>query len=150
MFAKEVYIARRRTLLEKMSRDVPQGTRGIALFIGNSEAPAQYWDNAYKFRQESSWLYYFGLDIPNYAAVIDLDSAQETIFADDVEIGDIIWMGPQPSVASLAAGVGVSATAPCKALDAVVEKASSQGRTVHYLPPSRWFNTLKLSSLTGI
>lgn len=150
MFAKEVYIARRRTLIEKMSQDAPQGSRGIALFIGNAEAPAQYWDNAYKFRQESSWLYYFGLDIPYYAAVIDLDSAEVTIFADDVEIGDIIWMGPQPSVASLAAEVGVACTAPYKALDAVVGKALSQGRKVHYLPPSRWFNTLKISSLVGI
>ncbi|MGN0202367.1 MAG: aminopeptidase P family protein [Candidatus Cryptobacteroides sp.] len=150
MFAKEVYIARRRTLLEKMSQEAPQGSRGIALFIGNAEAPAQYWDNAYKFRQDSSWLYYFGLDIPLYAAVIDLDTAEDTVFADDVEIGDIIWMGPQPSVASLAAGVGVARSAPYKALDTVVSKALSQGRPVHYLPPSRWFNTLKLSSLTGI
>ena len=84
MFAKEVYIARRATLVGKMGENVPQGSRGIALFIGNAEAPAQYWDNAYKFRQDSSWLYYFGLDIPCYAAVIDLDTAEETVFADDV------------------------------------------------------------------
>ena len=150
MFAKEVYIARRATLVGKMGGDVPQGSRGIALFIGNAEAPAQYWDNAYKFRQDSSWLYYFGLDIPCYAAVIDLDTAEETVFADDVEIGDIIWMGPQPSVASLAAGVGVLHTAPYGELGNVVARAISQGRPVHYLPPSRWYNTLKISDLTGI
>ena len=150
MFAKEVYIARRATLVGKMGENVPQGSRGIALFIGNAEAPAQYWDNAYKFRQDSSWLYYFGLDIPCYAAVIDLDTAEETVFADDVEIGDIIWMGPQPSVASLAAGVGVLHTAPSGELGNVVARAISQGRPVHYLPPSRWYNTLKISDLTGI
>ena len=150
MFAKEVYIARRATLVGKMGENVPQGSRGIALFIGNAEAPAQYWDNAYKFRQDSSWLYYFGLDIPCYAAVIDLDTAEETVFADDVEIGDIIWMGPQPSVASLAAGVGVLHTASSGELGNVVARAISQGRPVHYLPPSRWYNTLKISDLTGI
>lgn len=99
MFAKEIYIARRRTLLEKMAQTAPQGKRGIALFVGNVEAAAQYKDNAYKFRQDSSWLYFFGLDEPRYAAILDLDSGEETVFADDVEIGDIIWMGPQPSVA---------------------------------------------------
>lgn len=150
MFAKEVYVARRRTLLEKMSLTAPVGSRGIALFIGNVEAAAQYKDNAYKFRQDSSWLYLFGLDIPRYAAVIDLDTAEETVFADDVEIGDIIWMGPQPSVSSLAAEVGVSRTAPYAALDAVVAKAVSQGRKVHFLPPSRWYNTMKTASLLGI
>ncbi len=90
MFPKETYIARRKTLLEKMSLSAPEGKRGIALFLGNVEAAAQYKDNAYKFRQDSSWLYYFGIDEPRFAAVIDLDGGEETLFADDVEIGDII------------------------------------------------------------
>ena len=85
MFAKEIYIARRKALLEKMAQTAPQGKRGIALFVGNVEAAAQYKDNAYKFRQDSSWLYYFGLDEPRYAAILDLDSGEETIFADDVD-----------------------------------------------------------------
>lgn len=150
MFAKEVYVARRKTLLEKMALCAPLGKRGIALFIGNVEAAAQYKDNPYKFRQDSSWLYFFGLDIPRYAAVIDLDTAEETVFADDVEIGDIIWMGPQPSVSSLAAEVGVSRTAPYGELDAVVKKALSLGRPVQFLPPSRWYNTMKIASLLEI
>ena len=149
MFAKEVYIARRRTLLEKMARTAPEGKRGIALFVGNVEAAAQYKDNAYKFRQDSSWLYYFGLDEPRCAAVLDLDSGEETLFADDVEIGDIIWMGPQPSVASKAALVGIDRTAPYGALEAVVAKALAAGRNIHYLPPSRYYNTYKLAILTG-
>jgi len=144
MFAKEIYVRRRQTLLEKM-----HGESGIAVFVGNVEAPAQYKDNCYKWRQDSSWLYYFGLDDPCYAAVIDLDSAEECIFADDVEIGDIIWMGPQPSVASKAALAGVYKSAPYAALDEVVGKALSAGRRVHFLPPSRYFNTMKLSRLTG-
>ncbi|MBQ6287599.1 MAG: aminopeptidase P N-terminal domain-containing protein [Bacteroidales bacterium] len=150
MFAKDIYVARRRALLEKMVQTAPQGKRGIALFVGNVEAAAQYKDNAYKFRQDSSWLYYFGLDEPRYAAIIDLDDASETIFADDVEIDDIIWMGPQPTVASKAALVGVGNTASYGSLSLAVTKALAQGRNIHFLPPSRYYNTMKLASLVGI
>ena len=150
MFAKDIYVARRRALLEKMVQTAPQGKRGIALFVGNVEAAAQYKDNAYKFRQDSSWLYYFGLDEPRYAAIIDLDDASETIFADDVEIDDIIWMGPQPTVASKAALVGVGDTASYGSLSLAVTKALAQGRNIHFLPPSRYYNTMKLASLVGI
>ena len=146
MFEKEIYVRRRKTLLDKMKA---AGADGIAVFIGNVEAPAQYKDNCYKWRQDSSWLYYFGIDDPIYAAVMDLDNGETTIFADDFEIGDIIWMGPQPSVASKAAEVGVDKTAPYKALDTVVSNAMKAGRKVHFLPPSRYYNTLKLSDLTG-
>ena len=138
MFDKSVYVRRRQTLLERMKNSAAEGRRGIALFIGNTEAPAQYKDNCYKFRQDSTWLYFFGIDAPLYAAVIDLDNGEETIFADDVEIGDIIWMGPQPSVASIAAGVGIGKSAPYKALDAVVGKAVAEGRPVHFIKPSRY------------
>ena len=150
MFTKEVYIARRKTLLEKMAQTAPEGKRGLALFVGNAEAAAQYKDNAYKFRQDSSWLYYWGIDEPFFAAVIDLDTGSEMIFADDVEIGDIIWMGPQPSVASKAEAVGVERTSPYANLEAVVANALAVGRRVHYLPPSRYFNTMKTASLLGI
>ena len=149
MFDKSVYVKRRQTLLERMKNSAAEGRRGIALFIGNTEAPAQYKDNCYKFRQDSTWLYFFGIDAPLYAAVIDLDNGEETIFADDVEIGDIIWMGPQPSVASIAAGVGVEKSAPYKALDAVVGKVVAEGRPVHFIKPSRYYNTMKIASLIG-
>ena len=69
MFNKSVYTARRQRLIELMARTAPQGSRGIGIFIGNGEAAAQYRDNAYKFRQDSSWLYFFGIDAPGYAAV---------------------------------------------------------------------------------
>ena len=150
MFAKEVYIERRRTLVGKMALTVPEGKRGIALFVGNVEAAAQYKDNPYKFRQDSSWLYYFGLDEPWMAAVIDLDSGEETLYADDVEIGDIIWMGPQPSVASKAAKAGVEKSAPYGSLNIAVTKALATGRNIHFLPPSRYYNTMKLAALAGI
>ena len=146
MFAKEVYARRRSTLVQKMRE---AGQNGIILFIGNAEAPAQYRDNCYKWRQDSTWLYYFGLDNPFYAAILDIDSGVETIFADDVDIDDIIWMGPQPTIASLAASVGVAGTAPYGALGSAVATAKKAGRSIHYIAPSRYYNTLKLMELLG-
>ncbi len=146
MFEKDVYIRRRRSLLEKMQA---AGEHGLILFIGNAEAPAQYKDNCYKWRQDSSWLYFFGLDEPRYAALLDIDSGEETLFADDVEIDDIIWMGPQPTIASLAASVGVGKSAPYADLDKEVYAARKAGRDIHFLAPSRYYNTLKLMELLG-
>ena len=144
MFAKEVYVRRRATLLRKMQE---AGAKGLILFVGNAEAPAQYKDNCYKWRQDSSWLYFMGLDEPLMAAVLDIDAGTETLFADDVDIDDIIWMGPQPSVRSKADAVGVAQTQPYGALEATVAKALAAGRTLHFLPPSRYYNTLKLQQL---
>lgn len=149
MFSKDVYARRRQTLVAKMADSAAEGKRGIALFIGNTEAPAQYKDNCYKFRQDSTWLYFFGIDQPLYAAIIDLDNGNETIFANDVEIGDIIWMGPQPSVASVAASVGIEKSAPYTDLNAAVAKVLAEGRPVHFVKPSRYYNTMKIASLLG-
>ena len=146
MFAKDVYVNRRRTLLEKMRG---AGESGVILLVGNAEAPAQYKDNCYKWRQDSTWLYYMGLDDPMYAAILDIDSGEETIFADDVEIGDIIWMGPQPTVASKAALVGVANSAPYAQVDKAVKAAIKAGRKVHYIAPSRYFNKLRLMEMIG-
>ena len=144
MFAKEVYVRRRATLLRKMQE---AGEKGLILFVGNAEAPAQYKDNCYKWRQDSSWLYFMGLDEPLMAALLDIDAGTETLFADDVDIDDIIWMGPQPSVRSKADAVGVAQTQPYGALEATVAKALAASRTIHFLPPSRYYNTLKLQQL---
>ena len=84
MFSKEIYINRRMQLKSKLDK-------GIALFMGNHEAPCNYKDNTYHFRQDSTFLYYFGLDEPDLAAVIDFESGAEILFADDVSIDDIVW-----------------------------------------------------------
>lgn len=126
------------------------GATGIAVFLGNADTAAQYRDNCYKFRQDSSWLYYFGLDEPNFAAILDLESGVETVFADDVEIDDIIWMGPQPSVQSQAERVGVAKTAPYGAFSVAVMQAVTLGRNIHFLPVSRWYNAVKLGSVLGL
>ena len=146
MFSKDVYIRRRRTLLAKMKE---AGQTGLILFVGNAEAPAQYKDNCYKWRQDSSWLYFMGLDEPLMAAILDIDSGSETLFADDVEIDDIIWMGPQPSVRSKADAVGIAQTAPYGALGQAIALARKSARKIHFLPPSRYYNTLKLMELLG-
>ena len=132
MFGKEVYVARRKALLERL-----QGERGIALFLGNVDAPAQYKDNCYKWRQDSNWIYFFGIDEPRFAATIDLETGEETVYADDFGIDDIIWMGPMPSVRSLAERAGVARTAPYDALGAALK-----GRQVHFLPASRYYNRI--------
>ena len=145
MFAKEVYVRRRKAL-----RDSLKDEKGLVVFLGNVEAPAQYRDNCYKWRQDSNWLYFFGIDEPRFAATMDLESGDEVIYADDFEVDDIIWMGPMPTVRSQAEEVGVDRTAPYSALDAEVAKARAAGRQVHFLPVSRYYNAMKMGALMGL
>ena len=143
MFETSVYKNRRARLKEKVKS-------GLVLILGNGEAPANYTDNTYKFRQDSSFLYFFGLNQPGFAGVIDIDSGDEYIFGNDVDMEDIIWMGPQPSVKDMAARVGVSKTAPFARLADCMKTAISQGRRIHFLPPYRFRNMLLLEELLGI
>ena len=143
MFETSVYKNRRARLKEKVKS-------GLVLILGNGEAPANYTDNTYKFRQDSAFLYFFGLNQPGFAGVIDIDSGDEYIFGNDVDMDDIIWMGPQPSVKDMAARVGVSKTAPFARLADCMKTAISQGRRIHFLPPYRFRNMLLLEELLGI
>mgnify|MGYP003307831845 CR=1 FL=1 len=143
MFTAETYIKRREALRSKVQS-------GIILLLGNNEAPANYPDNTYKFRQDSSFLYFFGHSHPGYAGVLDIETGEDIFFGNDVDIDDIIWMGPQPSIKELAAQVGVQKTMPLTQLWEVVGKAISQGRKVHFLPPYRYDNMIWLEELTGI
>ena len=152
MFDKEVYTRRRRTLLDIMTGGPGSGSsaNGIAVFLGNVEAPQNYRGNDYKFRQDSSFLYYWGIDEPGFAAIFDFDSGDECLYGDDVDIDDIIWMGPQESVASKAARIGAPVSAPMAEFDKAVITARTKGRKIHFLPPSRYYNTMRLSMLTGV
>ena len=143
MFETSVYTNRRARLKEKVKS-------GLVLILGNGEAPANYTDNTYKFRQDSSFLYFFGLNQPGFAGVIDIDSGDEYLFGNDVDMDDIIWMGPQPSVKDMAARAGVSKTAPFARLADCMKTAISQGRRIHFLPPYRFRNMLLLEELLGI
>lgn len=143
MFASNVYKERREALRHQIGG-------GLILLLGNGEASSNYPDNTYHFRQDSSFLYFFGINHPGFAGVIDVESGEDTLFGNDFTMDDIIWMGPQPSVASQAIEVGVEKSAPLAQLKQVIENAQRQGRKVHFLPPYRYANKLWLEELTGI
>ena len=136
-----------------------KGESGVAVFLGNVDAPANYRGNDYKFRQDSTFLYFWGIDEPCFAAVLDLETGAETLYADDVDIDDIVWMGPQPSVRSKAELVGVGenagstqdgVSAPyCKFFEAVAV-AKAAGRLVHFVPQSRYYNQMHLAQVLGL
>ncbi len=143
MFDKKVYATRR----EKLKNLVQEG---IVLLPGSVDVPMNYKSNTYRFRQDSSFLYFFGLDHQGLAGIIDLDDGSETIYGDDVSLDDIIWMGPQPSMKSRAERVGVAQTQPYSKLPEVLSEARSKGRKIHFLPPYRAENMLLLEKLLGI
>ena len=143
MFESTTYINRREALRKKVKS-------GLILILGNNEAPANYPDNCYHFRQDSSFLYFFGQSHPGYAGVLDVEAGEDIFFGNDVDIDDIIWMGPQPSIKDLAAQVGVQKSMPFCKLKEVVGKAIAQGRKIHFLPPYRYDNMMLLEELTGI
>lgn len=142
MFDKSTYLKRREALKKK-------GLKGIGLFLGNGESPMNYLDNTYHFRQDSSFLYFFGLDFPALVGAIDFESGDDYIFGNDVEIEDIIWMGPQVSLKENAAKVGIQKTAPFAKVFDLVNNAQQKKRTVHFLPPYRGENKLLLEKLLG-
>ncbi len=143
MFPTNVYADRRKRLKGLMNS-------GIGLFLGNNESPMNYPDNTFHFRQDSSFLYFFGIEHPGLAAIIDFESGEEILFGNDVEIDDIIWMGVQPLLKDRAAKVGVNKTAPFAKLAEHIQAAINQSRSVHYLPPYRGENKIVLGDLLGI
>jgi Xaa-Pro aminopeptidase len=140
MFKSEVYTSRRAELHKKMKS-------GVALFISNSEAPMNYPDNTYHFRQDSDFLYFFGLDLPGLTGLMDFDSGKDKIFGNDYDMDDIIWMGPQPKVKELALKCGISETSPLSRLDETIKDALSKKRKIHFLPPYRGETKMMLGSL---
>lgn len=143
MFNKEIYISRRKRVAEQLEN-------GLVLILGNNEAPSNFPDNAYIFRQNSSFLYLFGIDRPGFAATIDIDSGEEVIYADDVDIDDIIWMGPQPPVSEQAAEAGVAKSAAFGKLEGVLKDAAAKGRKIHFLPQYRFDNQIYLNQVLGV
>jgi len=138
LFDKEVYTNRRRILNEKVAS-------GLILLLGNEDSSMNYADNCYPFRQDSTFLYYFGLDLPGLAAIIDVDSGREVLFGRVPSMDDIIWTGPLPSLQDLALLVGVENTRPYMQLESVLQAATSKGQVIHFLPPYRPENKIKLA-----
>lgn len=143
MFEAAIYKNRRKALKEKVGK-------GLVLILGHGESPANYPSNTYKFRQDSSFLYFFGLDMPDFAGVLDVESGEEYLFGNDVDMDDIIWMGPQPAVKELGERVGISRTLPFSRLGEVLGQAVREGRRVHFLPPYRHANMLLIEKLLGV
>lgn len=143
MFTKEIYEQRRNSLRKRIKS-------GVIILTGNSEASRNYPDNYDHFRQDSTFLYYFGINAPNLVGVIDIDAATDCIYGNDYTIEDIIWMGDQPLVRQLAEKVGVNSTYSLRELDNVVGMAIRKGRKIHFLPPYRAATNLQLSALLGI
>lgn len=143
MFSAEVYISRRKRLAEEVKN-------GVILLPGNGESPMNYLDNTYPYRQDSNFLYFFGLDQPGLVGLIDAGSGEAILFGNDVDLDDIIWMGPQESIASRAEQAGVRDSRPLDKLDSTLAEAIRQGRRIHFLPPYRGENKLLLEQLTGV
>lgn len=143
MFSKETYIQRRERLMQEVSS-------GVIVLFGNAEVPYNYPDNTYHFRQDSTFRYYCGLDVPMMIAVLDIDNREEYLFANDVEIDDIIWTGPMPLVKDMAASVGIERTGSYNEAASFLKKAVAANREIHYIKPYRSFTVLQLHDMLGI
>ena len=138
MFPAEVYVQRRKRLRELVGK-------GVILFLGNKEVAMNYAANNYPFRQDSSFLYYFGLDMPGLAGMIDCEQGSETIYGNDPTLEDIIWVGNQEPLQEKALKAGVTQVKPLERLDGDVFRGIAHNRDVHYLPPYREQRRLQLA-----
>ena len=146
MFSKETYISRRKTLKELVGK-------GVIILFGNNESPCNYPANAYyPFRQDSSFLYYFGQKRDGLVGVIDIDNDEEWLIGDDIDIEDIVWYGSVDSVADMAAQVGVAHTAPMSFLSSLITppRGGNQRGAIHFLPPYRHDTMIQIMDLLGI
>jgi Xaa-Pro aminopeptidase len=143
MFDAAIYRERR----NRLKKDVGSG---LILLLGNDEVGMNYAANTFHFRQDSTFLYFFAVDLPGVAAVIDVDQNTETLFGDDLTVADIVWTGPQPTIADQCKPAGIASNAPMAELEKRVAEAIAQGRRVHFLKPYRTEHTLKLTALLGI
>ena len=143
LFSKSTYVERRNELKKLVGS-------GLIVLFGNNDSPANYPSNTYKFRQDSSFLYYFGLHRNGLVGVIDVDNDREYLVGDEIDIEDIVWYGSVTSVAEMAEMTGVARTAAMRELPAIVESAKAQGEEVHFLPPYRFDNQIQIMDLLGI
>lgn len=142
-FSKSTYVQRREELKRKVGN-------GMILLFGNNNAPANYPSNAYSFRQDSTFLYYFGQQQEGLVGIIDIDDNKECLIGDDVDIDDIIWTGFVPSIHDLAEEVGVSHSRPMSDLATIVNQAKAKGQEIHFLPPYRHDIMIQIGDLLGI
>ena len=142
MFTKETYIQRRAQLKKLVGS-------GLVILLGNNDAPKNYPANVYKFRQDSSFLYYIGLQRESLAAVIDIDNDQEYLLGNEIDIDDIVWFGYVPSIKEYAESVGIAHSAPSANLKKLVDAAKTKRQEIHFLPPYRYEHNILLADLLG-
>ena len=143
LFDKETYTERRRVLREQVGE-------GLILLFGNNDSPVNYPSNVYRFRQDSTFLYYFGLHREGLVGLLDVDSGEEWLLDDDIDIEDVVWYGQVESVAELAVKCGVAQSLPLSQLVSRVAEAKKQQRTIHFLPPYRHEQMIHLMDLLDI
>lgn len=143
MFSKETYLQRRKTLKTKLGS-------GLLLFPGNKEVGMNYAANWYPFRQDSTFLYYFGINQPDLYVLIDVDTDKEILFGDELTPEDMVWVGAAEPLTEQAAKAGIAEVKPMRQLQNYVQKAQKSGQKVHFLPPYRGNTTMEISDLTGI
>ncbi|MTG97202.1 MULTISPECIES: aminopeptidase P family protein [Myroides] len=144
MFNKDTYIKRRQNLVNNVQ------SKGILLFFGNIENPVNFEDNTYHFRQDSTFLYYFGIQQPKLAAIIDLDENKSIVFGNEMSIDEIVWMGRQETLKDKCEKSGVLDVRPYADLATYLATALSVKRPIHYLPPYQSVNKILLSELLQI
>ena len=143
MFSKETYMARRATLKKAIGS-------GLLLFLGNDECGMNYLDNTYHFRQDSTFLYFFGLPYAGLSAIIDIDNDREIIFGDELTIDAIVWMGTQPTLKEKSEAAGITEVRPFKEIETYLKSAAAKGQQIHYLPTYRAEHQIKLQQWLGI
>jgi Xaa-Pro aminopeptidase len=143
MFEKHIYIERRRKLKQSVGS-------GLILLLGNNESSMNYADNLYHFRQDSTFLYFFGIDRSGLMALVDIDSGEEIVFGEDLTIEQMVWTGYQPLLKEQAERVGVSNVKPLNKLQEIIKKGDGQNRKIHFLSPYRPEHVQRLSALLGV
>jgi Xaa-Pro aminopeptidase len=143
MFSKNVYMQRRKILCDQLEA-------GVIFLPGNEEVPMNYASNGYHFRQDSTFLYYFGLDAVGLAGMIDVESGESILFGDELDLTDIIWMGPQRPLSEQSKDSGIDRVEPAKSFRSHLDNCVKGHRKVHYIPPYREKITSAISTLLNI
>ena len=142
MFNKEIYTSRREELKKRVGN-------GVIVLFGNNDAPCNYPGNTYRYRQDSSFLYFFGQQREGLVGVIDVDNDEEYLFGNDIDIDDIVWFGYVPSVKELATEVGVSHSAPMAELRDYIDRAQQLHQPIHFLPQYRSDIQIQMADIFG-
>jgi Xaa-Pro aminopeptidase len=143
MFSAQTYINRRAGLQSSVKS-------GLILLTGNGLSPMNYTDNTYRFRQDSNFLYYMGINQPGMMALIDCDKGESILLGKEPTIDDFIWTGPLATLATLGEKVGVEKVLPIDQIGSLLGAAVNSGREVHYLPPYRAENVIKIHRWLGL